>query len=30
MARALRWNPAEKNGEPAMAWVQWLFQPVRQ
>jgi len=30
MARNLRWNPAQKNGEPAEAWVQWPFQPVRQ
>src|SRR5438034_1312283 len=30
MARNLRWNPAQKNGEPVDAWVQWPFQPVRQ
>ncbi len=30
MARTLRWNPAQKNGEPTEAWVQWRFQPVRQ
>jgi len=30
MARTLRWNPAQKNGEPVDAWVQWPFQPVRQ
>jgi TonB family protein len=30
MAKNLRWNPAQKNGEPAEAWVQWRFQPVRQ
>ncbi len=30
MARTLRWNPAQKNGEPVEAWVQWPFQPVRQ
>ena len=30
MARNLRWNPAEKNGDPVDAWVQWPFQPVRQ
>jgi len=30
MARTLRWNPAQKNGEPVEAWVQWRFQPVRQ
>src|SRR6266581_2753893 len=28
MARQLRWNPAQKNGEPVDAWVQWPFQPV--
>jgi predicted Ser/Thr protein kinase len=30
MAKALRWNPAQKNGEPVEAWVQWPFQPARQ
>jgi predicted Ser/Thr protein kinase len=30
MARTLRWNPAQKNGDPVEAWVQWPFQPVRQ
>ena len=30
MAKTLRWNPAQKNGEPVDAWVQWTFQPVRQ
>jgi len=30
MARNLRWNPAQKNGEPVDAWVQWRFEPVRQ
>ena len=30
MAKTLRWNPAQKNGEPVDAWVQWNFQPVRQ
>src|SRR3989441_586743 len=30
MAKTLRWNPAQKNGEPVDAWVQWPFQPVRQ
>ncbi|HXF95552.1 MAG TPA: TonB family protein, partial [Gemmatimonadales bacterium] len=30
MARALRWNPATKNGEPADAWIQWQFVPQRQ
>jgi len=29
-AKNLRWNPAQKNGEPVDAWVQWPFQPVRQ
>ena len=30
MARALRWNPATKSGEPAEAWIQWQFVPQRQ
>jgi protein kinase-like protein/PEGA domain-containing protein/zinc ribbon protein/TonB-like protein len=30
MAKNLRWNPAQKNGEPVEAWVQWPFQAVRQ
>jgi len=30
MAKNLRWNPAQKNGEPVESWVQWRFQPVRQ
>ena len=30
LAKNLRWNPAQKNGEPVDAWVQWPFQPVRQ
>src|SRR6266704_1203832 len=30
VAKNLRWNPAQKNGEPVDAWVQWPFQPVRQ
>ena len=30
VAKNLRWNPAQKNGEPVDSWVQWLFQPVRQ
>ena len=30
MARNLRWNPAQMNGEPTEAWVQWPFPPVRQ
>jgi len=29
MAKRLRWNPAQKNGEPVDAWVQWPFQPMR-
>ena len=29
VAKNLRWNPAQKNGEPVDAWVQWPFQPVR-
>ena len=29
VAKRLRWNPAQKNGEPVDAWVQWPFQPVR-
>jgi TonB family protein len=29
MAKNLRWNPAQKNGEPVDAWVQWAFQPMR-
>ncbi len=29
IAKNLRWNPAQKNGEPVDAWVQWPFQPVR-
>ncbi len=27
IARNLRWNPAQKNGEPVDAWVQWPFMP---
>jgi serine/threonine-protein kinase len=27
IARQLRWNPAQKNGEPVDAWVQWPFKP---
>ncbi len=27
MAKTLRWNPAQKNGEPVEAWVQALFKP---
>ncbi len=30
IAKNLRWNPAQRNGEPVDAWVQWPFQPVRQ
>src|SRR5437879_221039 len=30
MAKQLRWNPAQKTGDPVDAWVQWPFQPVRQ
>src|SRR5438128_2529268 len=30
MAKTLRWNPAQRNGEPVDAWVQWIFQPLRQ
>jgi len=29
-ARSLRWDPAQKNGEPVEAWLQWRFQPTRQ
>jgi len=28
LAKGLRWNPAQKNGEPVDAWVQWPFKPV--
>jgi TonB family protein len=27
VAKTLRWNPAQKDGEPVDAWVQWPFQP---
>jgi hypothetical protein len=27
LAKTLRWNPAQKNGEPVDAWVQWQFVP---
>jgi serine/threonine-protein kinase len=27
IAKQLRWNPAQKNGEPVDAWVQWPFKP---
>ncbi|HYT05368.1 MAG TPA: protein kinase [Gemmatimonadales bacterium] len=30
VAKTLRWNPAQKNGEPVDAWVQWQFVPERQ
>jgi hypothetical protein len=30
MAKSLRWNPAQKNGDPVDAWVQQRFVPVRQ
>jgi serine/threonine protein kinase len=30
MAKSLRWNPAQKNGDPVDAWVQQAFVPVRQ
>ena len=30
MAKSLRWNPAQKNGDPVDAWVQQQFVPVRQ
>jgi serine/threonine protein kinase len=30
MAKTLRWNPAQKNGEPVDAWVQQPFLPMRQ
>jgi serine/threonine-protein kinase len=30
MAKSLKWNPAQKNGEPVDAWVQQNFLPVRQ
>ena len=29
-ARRLRWDPAQKDGEPIDAWLQWRFQPTRQ
>jgi hypothetical protein len=28
IAKTLRWNPGQKNGEPVDAWVQWPFKPV--
>jgi len=30
IAKNLRWNPAQKNGDPVDAWVQWPFKPQRQ
>ena len=30
ISKNLRWNPAQKNGEPVDAWVQWPFKAVRQ
>jgi hypothetical protein len=30
MARTLRWQPAQKNGDPVDAWVQYQFLPRRQ
>jgi serine/threonine-protein kinase len=30
VAKNLRWNPAQKNGESVDAWVQWPFKPTRQ
>jgi TonB family protein len=30
MAKTLRWNPAQKNGDPVDAWVQQPFLPQRQ
>jgi len=30
MAKSLRWNPAQKNGDPVDAWVQQPFVPERQ
>ncbi len=29
LAKTLRWNPAQKNGDPVDAWVQWQFPPER-
>jgi TonB family protein len=29
LARTLQWNPAQKDGEPVDAWVQWPVRPVR-
>jgi TonB family protein len=30
LAKLIRWNPAQKNGDAVDAWVQWPFQPTRQ
>jgi serine/threonine-protein kinase len=30
MAKTLRWQPAQKNGDPVEAWVQYQFLPRRQ
>jgi hypothetical protein len=30
LVKTLQWNPAQKNGEPVEAWVQWPVRPVRQ
>src|SRR6266853_650316 len=30
LAKLIKWNPAQKNGDPVDAWVQWPFQPTRQ
>ncbi len=30
MAKTLRWQPAQKNGDPVDAWVQYQFLPRRQ
>jgi hypothetical protein len=30
MAKTLRWQPAQKNGDPVDAWVQYQFLPRRE
>jgi hypothetical protein len=30
LVKTLQWNPAQKNGEPVEAWVQWPVRPMRQ
>ncbi|HEX9394797.1 MAG TPA: protein kinase [Gemmatimonadales bacterium] len=30
LAKLIKWNPAQKNGDAVDAWVQWPFQPTRQ